>query len=170
MWSVDIDVKGARRAHPPSRAPAAPPSILGDPRFRYPRFDAARVRTFRCDPPNRSFQANLWLNILIGLFAGFTGGSILVMVNGRLFRRKSFKFALFATAGSYISIFAIIIGAVLAINVYNEMQNHVILADAIRSRIGLVINPVILAYFVMWGLITIFTLFMSNNCKNNTFF
>ena len=51
------------------------------------------------------FQNHLLLNLLAGFVAGILGGTMLVIVNSKIFRRKSFGFALLVTAISYVLIF-----------------------------------------------------------------
>ncbi len=42
--------------------------------------------------PEYQFRTVLLINILMGIIAGVLGGSVLVTVNGRLFRKRSFRF------------------------------------------------------------------------------
>ncbi len=44
--------------------------------------------------PLFDFNIHLKINVLVGLFAGIFGGSLLVLVNSKVFRRKSFRFTL----------------------------------------------------------------------------
>jgi adenylate cyclase len=69
--------------------------------------------------------SHIEINLLVGLIAGIFGGATLVLVNGQLFRRKSFRFAMLTTAGAYILIFVIITVFVTLFSVRAEFGNQV---------------------------------------------
>jgi adenylate cyclase len=99
------------------------------------------------------------LNSLTGLLAGIFGGGMLITVNGRLFRRKSFGFALLTTAVAYVLIFFTINILTTAITMLAESRIEGFSLDAFWHVLASILNPVLLIYFIMWGVITLLTLF-----------
>ena len=106
------------------------------------------------------FRVYLLINIIIGLVAGIFGGGSLVVVNSRLFRKKSFRFAILATAGVYGLIFliAILINGVISASV--RMNTGVPLNEFVAIAFDLMMNNTVIVYFILWGIITLFTLFL----------
>ncbi len=100
------------------------------------------------------------INLLVGLIAGIFGGTSLVLFNGQLFRRKSFRFAMLTTAGAYVLIFGMIMVLVTIIDVHREFGNQAVSSEALRFAIQLAFNPVQITLFIMWGAITLLTLFL----------
>ena len=106
------------------------------------------------------FKIYLLINIIIGLVAGIFGGGALVAVNSRLFRKKPFRFAIFATAAVYGLIFlvAIVINGVIAASV--RINSSVPLMEFIAIVIDVMMSNTVIIYFILWGFITLFTLFL----------
>ncbi|MCR9253652.1 MAG: adenylate/guanylate cyclase domain-containing protein [bacterium] len=103
--------------------------------------------------------SNLLSNTVIGVLAGILGGSALVIINGRYFRKKSFKFAMLFTFLTYVLSFITITLTISAIN-------HPSASDYFNYDITYwefykenVFNLVSLTYFVLWMVITLITLF-----------
>jgi adenylate cyclase len=107
-----------------------------------------------------NFKLNFGLNVLIGLIAGILGGSVLVIVNGRFFRRKSFRFAIITTIVSYIFIFIIITAIVTLLNIWAELGKDATFSNIISIGATVIFDAVLFSYFVMWGIIILFTLFL----------
>lgn len=106
--------------------------------------------------PNAYFLTTLF----IGLIVGVLGGTLLVWVNGRLFRRRSFKFAMFTTLIAYVLIFVLAsLLATLAMMI-GEYGLQGISFDTMKTTLGFVINPTLITGFILWGAITLFTLFL----------
>ena len=105
-------------------------------------------------------ESHIQINLFVGLIAGIFGGATLVLVNGQLFRRKSFRFAMLTTAGAYIVIFVIITVFVTLFSVRAEFGNQVFSLEALRFGMQLLFNPVTITLFIMWGAITLLTLFL----------
>ncbi|MGQ1786507.1 MULTISPECIES: adenylate/guanylate cyclase domain-containing protein [unclassified Saccharicrinis] len=108
------------------------------------------------------YKANtqLLINILIGLFAGIFGGSLLIFVNSKYFRRKSFKHTMLTTAVGYILIFVIITLGITAVISWNISSNHREYFETLKRSLEFIVTPNLFIYFIMWGTITLFTLFM----------
>lgn len=105
-------------------------------------------------------KTHLGISVLVGLIAGVCGGAMLVLVNGKVFRRKSFRFAMLTTAAAYVLIFVVITGVVTSIYIWTELGDQLVFSDSLTFAITLVINPIIIVYFIMWGVITLLTLFL----------
>ena len=99
-------------------------------------------------------------NILTGIITGVLGGVLLVSVNSQLFRRRSFKFAMLTTLLAYTLIFLLVTIVGTFINVIGEYGLQGVSYEIIRSTLGLVFGPIMITYFVLWGFITLATLFL----------
>jgi adenylate cyclase len=98
--------------------------------------------------------------ILTGLIAGVLGGALLVWVNSQLFRRRSFKFALLTTLIAYVSIFVLVsIVSTLAILIGIYGLEGVSF-DSMETTLEYFFNPTLITNFILWGAITLFTLFL----------
>lgn len=106
------------------------------------------------------FKAYLMINILIGLIIGILGGGALVLVNSRLFRKKSFAFALLSTAGAYILIFIVAVSLNSGISAYLQIGTEGTFYELMVKALSLMKNPGLFTYFILWGVITLFTLFL----------
>ena len=96
----------------------------------------------------------------MGLIAGIFGGTLLIFVNSVYFRRKSFRFTLLTTAITYTLIFTIIILVITAFTPWHGSDEQADYFTNYLARLNSLLSPAILIYFSMWGLITLFTLFM----------
>lgn len=107
-----------------------------------------------------SIKSQFLTNILIGLIAGVLGGVLLVWVNSQLFRRRSFGFAMLTTLAAYVLIYIIVSLAAIFANLLGEHGLRGISFDSITTTLGLVLNPTLITYFILWGAIILFTLFL----------
>lgn len=107
-----------------------------------------------------NLKSYLLTNLLIGLIAGVLGGVLLVSVNGQLFRRRSFKFAMGTTLIAYVLIFLIITTTVTFVNLVNENGLGGITYDTIKIAIGLLFDSFLIASFILWAFILLGTLFL----------
>ena len=110
--------------------------------------------------PLFSLKNYLFTNLLIGLIAGILGGILLVTVNSQWFRKKSFRFAMLTTLGCYILIFALVTLIATLANLLEEFGLGELSFDQIKKALGLVLDPILLTSFVLWGAITLSTLFL----------
>ena len=95
-------------------------------------------------------------NTAVGLIAGICGGTALVYVNSKLFRRKSFGYAMSFTLLSYTAIYVLIVFVIPIVILFLERQLHAerIIEEYAQADIG-----ILLANFFLWMVITMSTLF-----------
>ena len=112
--------------------------------------------------PSDLFNYELYftVNIVLGLFIGLLGGTTLVLVNSRLFKKRSFRFALSTTAISYTILFIIAVVISTSLGNLAEGSNAFNLSETLLKSLGLLFTPLIFTYFIMWGIISLFTLFL----------
>lgn len=107
-----------------------------------------------------NFRSIFLTNLLIGLISGVLGGFILVFVNSQLFRRRSFKFAMLTTLTAYVLIFAFINVVTTFTTALAEQGFSGISFDALKTASGFILNPTLITTFILWGAITLLTLFL----------
>jgi adenylate cyclase len=107
-----------------------------------------------------NFRSYFLANILVGLIAGVLGGGILVFVNSQLFRRRSFKFAMLTTLTAYVLIFVLINVVTIFTIVLAEQGFSGVSFDSIKTTSGFILNPTLITTFILWGTITLLTLFL----------
>jgi len=112
--------------------------------------------------PSPLFNATYYLltNILVGVIAGLLGGVVLVTVNGQIFRKRSFKFAMLTTLFTYVFIFILVTLVALFTNLIAEHGLDGITYDIIKIGLGFVFNWTLISYFILWGGIILLTLFL----------
>jgi len=112
--------------------------------------------------PSPEFNVRNYLltNLLIGVITGLLGGALLVLVNSQLFRRRSFKFAMLTTLFAYVLIFLLVTFVATFVNLLGENGLQGISFDAIKKALEFVFDLTLLTYFILWGFITLFTLFL----------
>jgi adenylate cyclase len=110
--------------------------------------------------PQFNVSAYFLTAILIGLIAGLLGGVLLVWVNSQLFRKRSFKFAMLTTLIAYVLIFVVVSFAALLGILIGEYGLLEISFDSMKEALGLILNPTLITNFILWGTITLFTLFL----------
>ena len=109
--------------------------------------------------PKYIFINYILLSAIIGFLAGSLGGTALVVVNNQIFRKKSFGFGLASIAVLFILVFVLlnVINAIVSTFLtFNNPSFEQILAELIE----LIMNPLTLVMFLLWGVVSIFTLFM----------
>lgn len=99
-------------------------------------------------------------NLLIGLIAGILGGILLVFVNSQYFRKRSFKYAMFTTLIAYIIIFIFVTFLAIFVNLIAINGIQGITSEKIDITLGLIFDLTLIVYFILWGIITISTLFL----------
>jgi adenylate cyclase len=105
------------------------------------------------------FKFHVIANLLSGLGIGILGGAALIPVNKLLFRRKSFRFALLTTASAYTLFFVVVTFSITSSNVYRDLGDKALSMEGLKYGLNLVLDPVTIVYFIMWGAITLLTLF-----------
>ena len=98
--------------------------------------------------------------ILIGLIAGILGGVLLVWVNSKLFRKRSFKFAMSTTLIAYVLIFVVVSLVASLAMLIGEYGLLGVSFDSFKTTLEFVLNPTLIVNFILWGTITLFTLFL----------
>ena len=100
-------------------------------------------------------------NILTGVITGWLGGVLLVSVNSQLFRRRSFKFAMLTTLLAYVLLFLLVTIVGTFVNLLGEHGLQGMSYDSIKISLVLVfVDSTLITYFVLWGFITLSTLFL----------
>ena len=113
--------------------------------------------------PSQEFSAKSYLltNLVAGLVTGVLSGTLLVSVNNQLFRRRSFKFAMLTTLMAYMLIFLLVTIASSIAYVLGQEGLQGISFDSIKIALGGVFtSTLITTYFILWGAIILFTLFL----------
>lgn len=112
--------------------------------------------------PSHQFNVNAYFltTILIGLIAGVLGGILLVWVNSKLFRRRSFKFAMLTTLIAYVLIFVFVSLVASLAMLIGEYGLLGISFYSLKTALWFVLNPTLITNFILWGTITLFTLFL----------
>ena len=100
-------------------------------------------------------------NILTGVITGWLGGVLLVSVNSQLFRRRSFKFAMLTTLLAYVLLFLLVTIVGTLVHLLGEHGLQGMSYDLVKTSLGFVYgDSTLIAYFVLWGFITLATLFL----------
>ncbi len=110
--------------------------------------------------PLYSLRENILINICIGILAGTIGGSMLLYINRRLFRTRSFGFAMFVTELTYLLLFCFIVAMTILYATY-QLVGHFPNWHEIKTIGFQTISPhLIIAYYLLWGKVTFLTLFL----------
>ena len=91
--------------------------------------------------------------------AGLMGGTLLVTVNGRLFRKKSFGYAIVSTAVGFIIIFILVAVINTGVLVYINLGDSPTLTEFVYLSFDIMVESTMISYFIMWFFISLFTLF-----------
>lgn len=112
--------------------------------------------------PSEKFDVKSYLtiNLLIGLISGPVGGTALIIVNSKYFRRHSFGFALITTAITYVSVFLLVYFISITVGVGQDYGFGGINVERFKAEWLLVSDSIFISNFILWGLITLFTLFI----------
>lgn len=125
-------------------------------------FNDTLIRSHYSEGPSSlyNFKVSILINLLIGLVAGILGGIVLVTVNGRYFRKKSFGYAMMSTALAFIIVFAIATMINSGILIYVNLHGPTSFLEFINSTFELIFNISTITYFILWLAITLGTLFL----------
>ena len=105
-------------------------------------------------------KAGLITNIIIGVVSGLLVGILLVWVNGQLFRKKSFKFAMITTFVAYLLIFVVVTLVAIISLIVADTGFKSISYDLILSTLAPFLGLSIASYFTLWGAVILLTLFL----------
>ena len=105
-------------------------------------------------------KAGILSSITIGIVSGMLVGVLLVWVNSQLFRKKSFKFAMLTTFLAYVVIFIIatLISSFSLIIADKGLAG--VSYDSMIKSLAPLFGLSITTFFIMWGAIILFTLFL----------
>ena len=125
-------------------------------------FNYAYIHSFYSLGPSSLFDVKsyFFISLLVGLIAGVLGGVLLVSVNSRLFRRRSFKYAMLTTLTAYALIFLFVTFVSIFVNLVGEHGLDGISYNNIKITLRFVFGPTLIVNFILWGAITLFTLFL----------
>jgi adenylate cyclase len=111
--------------------------------------------------PGYSAKSYLLTSLVSGLVTGVLSGTLLVSINNQLFRRRSFKFAMLTTLIAYVLIFILVTIASSIAYVLGQDGIQEVSYNFIKITLGDVFaSTLINAYFILWGAIILFTLFL----------
>jgi len=111
-------------------------------------------------PKQFRFRLSLVGSMLTGLGAGLLLGYIFVQVNKRLFRTNSLGMALLKTAGAYAFVFLIVSGAMSLVESVDQLNPNATVQEIMTHASTTFLAPAALVFFVLWGFISLMTLFM----------
>lgn len=103
-------------------------------------------------------RLSYFMNILTGLIAGIMGGSTLVYVNNKYFRKRSYGYALRITFIAYSLVFFIITIFVSFINARIALGAGFGFADLFEYASIFMLSQMALIFYIFWGGISLFTL------------
>ena len=107
-----------------------------------------------------NIKTYLLTSLLVGLTGGVLAGVLLVYVNNKLFRKRSFKFSMLTTFIAYAVIFLLvnlvaIFTNVLAVNGLSGISHEIIKEVSV-----IIFDFTSITYFFLWGVISLLTLFL----------
>jgi adenylate cyclase len=112
--------------------------------------------------PSKIYQFKIQLGIwsFISSLGGLISGTFLVEINRKLFRKKSFRYALITTVYSYMLLFIVLMSIYLSIRAYLALGQEATINLLLRLAIEMTSNAYPLVHFILWGFVTLSTLFM----------
>tara|TARA_B100000809_G_scaffold9521_1_gene9020 strand:+ start:4725 stop:5780 length:1056 start_codon:yes stop_codon:yes gene_type:complete len=112
--------------------------------------------------PSKIYKLNVQLLIwsFISALGGLIAGSFLVYTNSKVFRKKSFIYALITTLYSYVILFIFLMSAYLTIRSYSALGENANLKSVLTLALSMAQNIYPFVQFILWGGITLLTLFM----------
>ncbi len=126
-------------------------------------FNSAIINSPYSLGPSEEFTVKSYFltNLVGGLVTGVLSGALLVSVNNHLFRRRSFKFAMLTTLMAYALIFLLVTITSSIAHILGEDGLQGISFDSIKiTLVSVFATTLISTYFILWGAIILFTLFL----------
>ncbi len=116
---------------------------------------------FLSSGPSEIYQLKIQLGIwsFISALGGLFAGTFLVYINSRVFRKKSFRYALIATVCSYIILFILLMTVYLIIRAQIALGTSANIKEISDLAIGMAQKSYPFVQFILWGTITLLTLF-----------
>ncbi|MEM9053219.1 MAG: adenylate/guanylate cyclase domain-containing protein [Bacteroidota bacterium] len=111
--------------------------------------------------PARNFNTRVEfvISLSIGLIAGVVGGSILVQIYEKVFKKKSFGFSWMVTALFFVSLFLVTFVTVNLIVYSAQFRVSGDHTAALEQTLNLTVAPPLLSTFLLWGFIVVLTVF-----------
>ena len=112
--------------------------------------------------PSKIYQFKVQLGIwsLISSLGGLIAGTFLVVINRKVFRKKSFRYALISTVCSYMLLFVVLMSLYLSIRSYVALGDEASPNSVLILAIEMTTKFYPLVHFILWGFVTLSTLFM----------
>ncbi len=112
--------------------------------------------------PSDIYQFKVQLGIwgLISPLGGLIAGTFLVIINRKVFRKKSFRYALITTVYSYTLLFLALMCLYLAIRSYIALGDAATPDAMLNLALEMTKNYYPFVLFIVWGFVTLSTLFM----------
>ncbi len=107
-----------------------------------------------------NLRNQLIVNLISAAVAGVLGGTSLLIANGSLFRRRPFRFALLFTAVSYVVLFVMVVIINVVFTARFNTDSNASFEAMFRTFFEMVSDFNLMIYFVLWGTITLGTLFL----------
>ncbi len=114
-----------------------------------------------CVALSERYDANLHYitSTISGLMAGILGGSTLVYVNQRFFRKKSYGYAMKATILAYTMVFVFIMIVTAFVTSRISLGPEAGYAEILEGASHYMFGRMSLIYYIFWAVITMLTLF-----------
>jgi len=113
-----------------------------------------------------NLKINFITGTLSGLLAGIIGGSALVFVNDRYFRKKSYGYALKATFVAYTIVFILVTISMSFLNSRLDLGSEANLVELFDHSSIYMLSKMTLIFYFFWGTLTVLvTLFLQISNK-----
>jgi len=109
--------------------------------------------------PQNDIKISFVASTVAGLLAGILGGTVMVVVNNRVFRRKSYGYALMATTLAFTVVFVFITIAMSVLMAWLELGDKVTFSAMTSHASSSIFSVWTVIYFVQWAVIMLLTLF-----------
>jgi len=103
-----------------------------------------------------NLKVMLLLNTVTGLIAGCIGGSAIVFVNNRYFRKKSYGYALMATFVAYSIVFIIVTLVMGILSARVNLGPALSFGEYYQGSTMYMFSKMALVYYMFWGTATLF--------------
>jgi adenylate cyclase len=112
--------------------------------------------------PSKIYKLNVQLLIwsFISALGGLIAGSFLVYINSKIFRKKSFRYALITTLYSYVILFIVLMFVYLTIRAFIAIENEATIKSVLDLALKMAQKFYPFVQFILWGAVTLLTLFV----------
>jgi adenylate cyclase len=102
-----------------------------------------------------NFKVSMLMSTITGIFAGVIGGSVLVYVNDRYFRRQSYGYALKATFLAYTIVFVFITLSMSLIHARFNMGPVAKFVELFEHAATYMFSKMALVFYLFWGMLSL---------------